>query len=191
MVCLLHNPLCVQQHETAFLREFSEEFAFVWNVNVRGVLFGRNNILGVLTVCSLAQVDRRVRQLKLVSQKCPCGRHLLPSSVHFGMYLSLIPCWPGGKQHLPGFSPGIHLSVHGNSARTKFEGVFFPLVCVCPCLPTLGNEAPGISLISVMSISLSTWTAHEQINFSHSHANLFGCINPQIMVEPSGKGQKT
>lgn len=156
VVCLLHNPLCVQQHETAFLREFSEEFAFIWNTfisntNLKGVLFGRNNILGVLTVCSHAQVDRRVRQLKLVSHKCPCSWHLLSSSVYFGIYLSLILCWPGGKQHLLGFSLDIYLSVHGNSVRTKFEDVFFPLVCV--------------------SLSPNTWSRSSRhlINFGHVH----------------------
>lgn len=148
VVCFLHNLLGVQQHETAFLREFSEEFAFIWSITLKGVLFGRNNILGVLTVCSLAQVDRRVRQLKLVRHKCLCSWGLLSSSVHFGMYLPLINgplCWPGGKQHWPGFCPDIYLPVNGSSVRAKFEGVF-PSIMLCPCVPARGN-------ISVMSIS--------------------------------------
>lgn len=132
VVCLLHNLLGVPQHETAFLREFAEEFAFIWNIRLKGVLLGRNNILGVLTVCSLAELERRVRQLKLQSHKCPCSWHLLSSSVHFGICLSFINgllCWPGGKQHFPGFSPDIYLFVNCSSVRTKFESVFFSLVC--------------------------------------------------------------
>lgn len=132
VLLVLYKSFCVQQHAAVFLRGFFEELhlAFIWIINVKGVPFSSNNILGVLTVCSLC-TSRREDAWNIwnwwdtyVPAAVICYPSLYASWCTLSLHVCLL-CFPWGTSLQTLLTLGIPLSVNDNSIRTKFEGLGF------------------------------------------------------------------